>query len=197
MSLPAITDIERLKGLASNDIQVVHRLYEDYFPRILSFILKNSGNEEEARDLFQDGLVVLFKKAKDPHFELKAGLFTYLYAICRNLWLKKLKRFDRERVTSGEQMEYTINEREVSEQMDDDEELLHESRYQLYRRKFRELGEGCQKILELSLAGRSMEEIVGEMNLSSVGYARKRKFKCKEQLIRRIQEDGNYGELAI
>lgn len=194
MPLPATTDIQRLKGLASNDPKIVRGIYEDYFSRILSFVLKNSGNEDEAKDLFQDGLMVLFKKAKDPHFELKSGLFTYLYAICRNLWLKKLKRFDRERVTSVDEMEYTYNEQGAFVELDE-EEWVHESRYQLYRRKFRELGEGCQKILELSLAGRSMAEIVEVMNLSSVGYARKRKFKCKEQLIKRIQEDGFYKEL--
>ena len=197
MAGASIADTDLLQGVARGDAKAVHRMYEDYFPRILSYVRKNSGNEDAARDLFQDALVVLYKKAQDPAFRLEAALFTYLYAICRNLWLKKRKKSDRERVTSMDDGEYTDELSEAPEAFVAEEELVREARYQLYRRKFRELGEACQKILSLSLAGKSMDFIVQEMGLSSVGYARKRKFKCKEQLMRRVQEDPTFSELAV
>ena len=197
MSSSSIADTDLLQGIAAGEAKAVHRMYQDYFPRILSYVRKNNGNEEAARDLFQDALMVVYKKAQDPSFRLESALFTYLYAVCRNLWLKKLKRSDKERVTSYEDGEYNCETAGVTEAFEGDEELVHEARYQLYRRKFRELGEACQKILSLSLAGKSMEFIVKEMSLSSVGYARKRKFKCKEQLMRRVQNDPAYRELAV
>ncbi len=197
MASTSITDTNLLQGIAAGDAKAVHRMYQDFFPRILNYVRKNSGDEDAARDLFQDALMIVYKKAQDPAFRLESAMFTYLYAICRNLWLKKLKKSGRERVTSWEDEEYTGEIAGSVEDFGDDKELVHEARYQLYRRKFRELGEACQKILSLSLAGKSMEFIVREMDLSSVGYARKRKFKCKEQLMRRVQDDPAYRELAI
>lgn len=197
MSSSTIADTDLLQGIAAGDAKAVHRMYQDYFPRILSYVRKNNGNEDAARDLFQDALMVIYKKAQDPSFRLESALFTYLYAVCRNLWLKKLKRSDKERVTSWDNGEYNGEAAGITEAFEGDEELMHEARYQLYRRKFRELGEACQKILSLSLAGKSMEFIVNEMGLSSVGYARKRKFKCKEQLMRRVQDDPAFRELAV
>ena len=70
-----------------------------------------------------------------------------------------------------------------------------EARRQLFRRKLLSLGQGCQDILKLSLRGVSVRDIVQQLGLSSEGYARKKKFKCKAQLIRAIQEDSGYEAL--
>ena len=79
----------------------------------------------------------------------------------------------------------------------EEEELTREAQYQLYRKKFRELGEGCRKLLQLSMAGKRMREIVAQLGMSSEQYARKRKFQCKQQLIRLIRQDPSYDALRF
>ena len=184
----SFTDEARILGLQKGDRQAVQSIYEDYFPRISAFIHQNSGSEDEARDIFQDALVILYKKVRQPGFLLSSALFTFFYAICRNLWLKKLRDSDKERVTSEVDQEY------MDENVDE-EELQMEAQRQLYRKKLREISESCQQLLKLSLAGKRMREIVDLMGMSSEQYARKRKFQCKEQLIRLIREDSSYDSL--
>lgn len=165
-------------------------IYRDYFPRISTFIRQNSGSDSAAQDVFQDALVVLYKKVKSPDFKLTSSLYTFLYAICRNLWLKKLRKSGNEGVTLEGDVEY------IDENVEE-EELTREAQYQLYRKKFRELGEGCRKLLQLSMAGKRMREIVAQLGMSSEQYARKRKFQCKQQLIRLIRQDPSYDALRF
>ncbi|MEM0997902.1 MAG: sigma-70 family RNA polymerase sigma factor [Bacteroidota bacterium] len=179
-----------LQGIRQRDPQVLHTIYQEFFPRIAQAIRQNSGNETEARDIFQDALMVVFQKSRDPEFQLSSSFYTYLYAVARNLWLKKLRKKDRHWVTIDGEMESIADHPPFLA-----EELRREAQYQLYRRKLQELGEQCRELLKLSLAGTRVSEIVKKMNFSSEGYARKRKFKCKEQLIKLIRKDPEFSRL--
>lgn len=190
MSETQKADHIHLEGIRTGDRQVIKRIYADYFPRIASYIRANSGTNDDARDLFQDVIMVIYQKASDPGFTLSASLYTFIYAVARNLWLKKLRKKERDWVTIDGEM-VSIDETALMA----DEELRRHAQYLLYRKKFRELGDGCQQILQLSLAGKRVREIVSIMNISSEQYARKRKFKCKEQLIRLIRQDPAYEAL--
>lgn len=52
----------------------------------------HSGTETDAEDLFQDGLDMMWRKVNDETFQLTSGFGTYFYAVCHNLWMKKLRR---------------------------------------------------------------------------------------------------------
>ena len=56
------SDAELLNGLVTRDEKVLREYYELYYQSIRRFVLNNKGNEEDARDLFQDTLVVLYQK---------------------------------------------------------------------------------------------------------------------------------------
>src|SRR5688572_17798720 len=66
-------------------------LYKFYFPSIDSYVRQNMGNKEDAEDIFQEAIMVLLQKVRQPDFALTSALKTYLYAIAKNLWLKRLR----------------------------------------------------------------------------------------------------------
>ena len=68
------------------------KLYNDNFYKISKFVQNNSGHEADAEDLFQDAMMVLVEKLRQDQFQLTASIDTYVYAICKNLWFKKLRR---------------------------------------------------------------------------------------------------------
>ena len=85
-------DEHYIKGILEGNSKVIQELYTDLLPRITRFIVQNNGNEEEAMDIFQEGLVIIFNKARLASFRLTSSLYTFLYAICRNLWHNQLKK---------------------------------------------------------------------------------------------------------
>lgn len=177
-----ITPSDFIEGIASNNTVIIRQVYSLYFDSIVQYILHNKGTIEDAKDIFQDAMMIIYEKSQQDDFELQYGLHTYLYTICRNTWLKKLRKKTDEGVSLPENLELIAEDTF-------EEEILWREKEKLYRRKFKELGENCQKVLELYLKKMSMEDIAKKMGFSSTGYAKKRKYKCKNQLLKLIQED--------
>lgn len=58
---------------------------------VLKYVLRNSGTREDAEDLLQDGVLVVLQRMERPEFILRVPPHAYLFAVCRNLWLKRLR----------------------------------------------------------------------------------------------------------
>ena len=66
-----------IDALRRGERAAVSALYDEAFPKIAGYIQRNRGDEEQARDLFQDALVVLFQKLQESDFVLTAAPGTY------------------------------------------------------------------------------------------------------------------------
>lgn len=177
-----------LESIRKNDREGLNQVYRTFFPGIRRFVIQNSGRESEAHDVFQEGLIILFRKAKDPAFEITQSFEGYLFAVCKQIWRNELRRKGRSEVSLEEAESLFVGEEilDLMEQREKDS---------LYRKCFAKLGKDCKKILQLFFEGTSMRRIVEQMGLSSVAYAKKRKFQCKEKLLGLIQTDPIYTEL--
>ena len=177
-----------LDGIKSRNAAVINQIYVEYFPKIHSFVRRNSGNLKDAEDLFHDGLLVVYEKVRNPDFVSTSSLFTFLYAICNRLWLKKLNRKSiHRRVTNEHSKELSYNDTP-------DDTMEKEDKFDLYREKFSLLSPSCQRLLGMFFQGKSMEDIAKDLEYGSEGYARKKKFKCKEKLIEMIKADPRFNE---
>ena len=67
-------------------------VYSQYYARIENFIVQNSGNQEDAADVFQDAILVLLDKVKTKNDEMRSSIYTFLYSVSRNIWFNRLKR---------------------------------------------------------------------------------------------------------
>ena len=81
-----------LAGLLQQDATVIRAIYTDFAPRIEAMVVQHGGNREDARDVLQEALVVIWRKAQDADFTLSSGFFTYLYSVSRFTWLRKKKK---------------------------------------------------------------------------------------------------------
>ena len=82
---------EIIKGFQQNDRLIINDVYLKNYPTIRNYILKNSGDEVEAKDVFQEALVIIFKKIEEESFKLTSSFNTFLFSVCRNIWLKYLR----------------------------------------------------------------------------------------------------------
>jgi RNA polymerase sigma factor (sigma-70 family) len=175
-----------IEGIRKGDKKVLDEIYKKFYPRTQYMVTRNSGTEEDARDLFQEALVAVFDRTNGRPLELTCQFGTFLYSICRNLWLKQLRKRSVHFIDISEAEDNLPNEEEL------EEVTLWHDRYQLYMRKFAEIGEQCRQLLLRFMQGADMKTIAAEFGFASESYAKKRKFKCKEQLIHKIMEDSGY-----
>ena len=178
-----------LEILKKGNSQSVQQIYQQFLPGIVKLVTNNNGSHDQAVDVFQEAILIIFKKSKENGFRLESSFFTYLYAISRNLWLKKLEKNKRMKVTFSN----------LPEPISTDEFniiMLEEERYRLFRSKFSLLSEKCQQLLTLFFKKTPMTEIVEIMGFGSVQYAKKRKFQCKEKLVKLVKEDVEFKNLS-
>ncbi|MCP4520314.1 MAG: sigma-70 family RNA polymerase sigma factor [Cytophagales bacterium] len=168
-------DTEVITKIEEGDEKAIDFLYTKNYRMIVNMIIKNSGTEEEARDIFQDALIVFWQKVRGKKLVLTSKISTYLYSICRNLWLKEL---DQKRRLSYEEKDGIQN---LTIEEDERKRLVHEC--------ISELGETCKKVLTLYyFDGLSMKEIAKEMNFSNADTAKTKKYKCKKALDKLVKE---------
>ena len=166
-----------LEGLAHNDRKAIEAIYKHHFNMVQSLILSNNGNSDDARDIFQEAMIVLYEKARSGTFELNSQLKTYLYSVCRRLWLKRLSQLHRFS-PEVENLEETIPVEEELER--------HEQRnkdFRLMEQSLKSLGEPCKSLIEAYyLEKKSMVEIAGDFGYTNADNAKNQKYKCLMRL---------------
>jgi DNA-directed RNA polymerase specialized sigma24 family protein len=72
-------------------------LYQKAFPAAAKYVNKMGGNFDEAKDIFQDALVIYYEKAVSNQIPIHVNEKAYLLGITKNLWLQKYRE-DRQNV---------------------------------------------------------------------------------------------------
>ncbi len=154
------------------------------FPQVRRLILSKGGDEEDAKDVFQESLIIFCQKAIEPSFQLTSKIGTYLYSVSWYVWKDKLKKKNRE-----VSFDDVVN-LDRDDENDIQEHLDKEEKYEVMDTALQKLGEKCLKILKLFYYQKqSMEEIAQEMNLSSAKIAKNQKYKCIERARKMAKEE--------
>ena len=182
------SNIELLNGILRNDTIVLQFIYKNFYSNINFFIKKNNGDEEDSNDIFQEAIIIIYRKLKANELLLDCTFDTYLYSVCRFLWLKELEKRKIEKENIKDNHEFN------EEIYDDALEIVIDlnERYKLYQKHFGLLGKDCQKIMQLHFDKVPLQTIADMMGFKGEKYAKKRKFRCKEYLIKSIKQDLEY-----
>jgi RNA polymerase sigma factor (sigma-70 family) len=179
---------EIIKGIARRKDSIIRFVYRRCYPDIRKMILTNGGNESDAQDIFQDGLVKVYQKITGKGLELNCKFGTYLYSVCRFLWLQELEKKASTRDIS----------REVEEVIDNETAnniIREKTEMKLYTQHFNELSQDCKKVLNMYFQNASMEEICVVMGYKNVQIAKDKKFRCKKSLMNKIYNNPEYKRL--
>ncbi|HWK56002.1 MAG TPA: sigma-70 family RNA polymerase sigma factor [Parapedobacter sp.] len=176
-SVVSEADAVILEGVARGDAGSLERLYRDYFPMILNMIVQNNGTEEEAKDVFQEAVIVLYDKVKQHDFELTSRLKTYIYSVCRRLWLKQLGSKDRTFRDVAAYEDIIVVEEDLAMHEEKDLQLT------MMEQALDELGEPCRTIIrDFYIANLSMQEICDKFGYTNADNAKTQKYKCLQRL---------------
>ncbi|MFC2112400.1 RNA polymerase sigma factor [Bacteroidota bacterium] len=179
---------EIVKGIAKRKDSIIRFVYRSCYPDVRKLILTNGGNEHDAEDVFQEGLIKVYQKITEQGLELTCKFGTYLYSVCRFLWLNELesrKSAGREHLT----LDNVIDDQTANSRIRENAEM------KLYEKHFKELSPECQTVLNMYFQNASMEEICVIMGYKNVQIAKDKKYRCKKSLINKIYNNPEYKKL--
>ncbi len=185
-------DTRYVTALLHNDATGINEIYKGFSGVIKNYVIKNGGTIDDAADIMQEGLMVIYHKAMNPAFVLTCPFEAFLYAVCRNLWLTQLRKKSSQPVTNAGDMQYELREDEMQQAEIEDN---NNERYKLLEENFAALGDSCRELLKLAWGGKQLEEVAIMMN-NSYGYIRKKKSECTAKLIELIKRSPKYKNLA-
>jgi RNA polymerase sigma factor (sigma-70 family) len=181
MKLPSNSDL--IRGIRNHDSSLLRYVYETYYPIIEGYITHNQGSREQARDIFQDAMIIVYRRIRSNDLELSCKFGTYLYAICKNIWTQERKKYLL-RAQKLRQQALLIQDPGPA-----DDPLLQNHLTNLFNKHFEDLSKDCQKILSMYFNNFSVEDIRAAMNYKDLHHTADRKYRCKKSLINRIVND--------
>jgi len=166
-----------LKGLALNDRKSIETIYQHHYGMVKNLILNSGGTIDDAKDIFQEALIVLYEKTRSGDFELNCLIKTYVYSVCRRLWLKRYHQ--------SQKLAPEVENLEDIVPVEEDLEL-HERRnndFLLMEKAMQNLGEPCKSLLEsYYVHKRSMMQIAVDFGYTNADNAKNQKYKCLMRL---------------
>lgn len=184
--------LEKLHSPHENETNVALKiLYKMYYHSINRFITNNQGSEDDAKDIFQDAIIIFYKQIKNEDFELKCSIHTYLYSVSRNLWLKRLAVADRETPLNETHDFIPLKETQLT--------LLYKAEETtIIMGIIERLGEECRKILLASFfEKKKMSQIAASLGYATEQAARNKKYKCMNKLKEMVKGDTGAKELFL
>ena len=174
------SDPELIAAVRSGDSldEAIRYIYQQYSETISSLVINNSGNHQDAQDIFQETVVTFIETVQKDKFRGDSSVKTFLIAIARNTWLNELKKkqradfreeaFEKGRPLQEPDVSHLISDREVKKQ---------------FRDLLGKLGQSCKKILELFYyENLSMKEMLDHLPYENEQVVRNKKYKCLQQL---------------
>lgn len=175
------TTQEILKGISENNHNVVQYIYDRYFKDIIRFIEKFGGSYDDATDIFQEGIIVIYEQMKRGDGDKIQNFKSYFYSICKFKWLNMV-RDGKYGEFSNVEMEDILPSFEYNVLSDKLNDIVEkERRVKIYFNSFMQLNSMCQKMIRFVAYGWSVEDIASEMNLSVIYTYRKRQ-NCLKKL---------------
>ncbi len=173
------SDHDIIQGIVIGDNRTISRIYKLYYPAIARMIINNNGTEDEAKDIFQESVLVLYNKVTQKQFELSSKLSTFLYAVSRRLWLKQLTR--KGSVANSSDISDYEDILQVEEDMDKHQE--NEAKFDKMNLALQELGEPCKTLLkDFYIKNLSMKDIQEKFGYTNTDNAKTQKYKCLQRL---------------
>jgi RNA polymerase sigma factor (sigma-70 family) len=168
-----LNDEQLVAAIKRGEKDAMIQLYKDNYNPVRNYVLKNSGSADDAEDILQDATIVIWEKIQNDTLELKAKLSTFIFAISRNLWLKRLGKLGRQVQMDGMKSEI------LTESADD----FHQQDRKIVVQMMENLGSKCKEILTLFyFEGHDMTTIAEKLDYNNADTVKAKKHQCFKQL---------------
>jgi len=167
---------EAVIGFQENNEITLQSVYTSVYPKVKTYVLRNSGNETLAKDIFQEAFIACWRNIKADKLSKNGNVEAYLYTIAKNKWIDYLRSsvYKKTKLTDQE-TELHIVEEETNDENEEANKIV-------LKKALETLNNSCKEVLELFyFERRSMDEISKKLNMTSASV-RNQKYRCMNQL---------------
>jgi RNA polymerase sigma factor (sigma-70 family) len=172
-----------IEAIKAGSEKILFQVYEAYRNEFVSWAIRNHQvSVEEAKDVFQESVVGLYKNVKAGKLDkIDVSIKTYLFAIGKNIILNALRRKGIETKVYESFTESTDNGIHYHYE--------HQHLIDLVKRLYRAMGSPCKEILEMYYERDfDMESIAERVGYKNADVAKKKKYECLKSLEERISK---------
>lgn len=182
------TDTEIIECLRNRESYVVRYLSDRYLSMICLMVMRSGGTREDAKDIFQESLMIMLEKLDDNQFALTCKFQTFLYCVCENLWKATLTK---KRVAAN----YFIRRVEEDQGNDFTENSDNQLREDIFRNAYDSLDPVGKTILKLYWDELSPREIADRLGYTD-GYVRKKKCEAQAELTEKVKRHPDFARIS-
>lgn len=184
------SDEQLIHGLKTRDNYVLKYLLERYHRKIAKYVIKNKGTKQDADDLFQDTICIMFKVVNSNEFKIRCTFDAYFTTMFRNIWISEVKlRFKMNQID-------IIQETLIYEETDKHKEIVMEKMQNLALTEFMNLDKEHSTLLDMFYyKKKSMAEIAYKMGYKNANSAKALKCNALGRLKERIKATSLYNKL--
>jgi len=158
-------------------------LYKDPLRKIRKFILMNSGTLDDADDVFQDAIIVLFQYVKNGKYNEEYDLDGFLFRVAKNAWIDIARK--KQKIIKASFIGF-----DISDDTDHLNDLIKEEKLSTFHSLFNKLEDNCKKILSYVVFDKkSMKEIAELMGFKDENVAKNQHYRCKRYFIKIVSEN--------
>ncbi|MCU0347757.1 MAG: sigma-70 family RNA polymerase sigma factor [Saprospiraceae bacterium] len=165
--------------LRSGSPGAFEELYRRYFRMVEDMVLKYRGGTDDARDVFQEALFVFVKKLREPSFTLSSKASTYLYAIARNIYLKKIGKASPEISVDQQQFVFAEQPDQATDGFSHEEK---DALLNLMNEQLNKLEADCRTVITYAFYQRLSHAQIAELTGYTEAFVKVKKFRCLEYL---------------
>jgi len=181
---------EIVKGIGSDDAVIINTLFTNVFPLVKGMILSNSGNYQDAEDVYHEAFMAVYTRLKTNGIQLTVPFHHYFLSICRNIWLKRIRSH---KLVYGSLQGYEELCQEQVYSFHGEQNALKAS---LLMEHIQKLDAESRKVIELFMENMSFKHIAKKMNYGNEQRAIKKKYTAKKQLMRSLSGHPLFKELS-
>jgi RNA polymerase sigma factor (sigma-70 family) len=163
--------------MRKGDEEALVLLYRSNERPITAFVTRNNGTADDAQDMLQEALTVLWDRVRSREFDYAAKLNTFIFATVKNLWLRQLARKRREVLHAVDPDETGDGEPSALDG------LIETDQTDRIRHALNQLGEPCRTLLMLFYWDElPMAEIAAHLGFANADTVKSKKYQCKKAL---------------
>ncbi len=166
--------IEEKTEVKTREAEIID-FYKTTFPEVAAFVRKMGGSLSDAKDVFQDTLVIYYEKKLEQDFLPEQSERAYLKGIAKHLWYKKFK--DKQHTIALQGDNYQLPTK--------DQQIVSEKLLAILELS----GKRCLELLSaFYYEHMDMKSLAQSFGFSSERSATVQKFKCLEKVRETIRK---------